>query len=670
MSARRREIEMLLLAMIAALPLYATQTIAKPPLLAFHALMTVMLVRVAAGRSPEVIPSAVMRGLAVAYIFFYVIDAAAISRNAIAASTHLILFIAVYQPIESLRRRNDAQRLLTASLICVASVATATHISIVPFVVLFGFMLFRQLMALSHHESVAAAAQPALSGAEGAAGARPGAGAPTLAPPSGRAAAFYVAGTTMIGMALFPILPRVRNPLVPGMAGPLSSAATGLSESIDFNEPREIIPDATVVSRVWMGQEAIPFFTPLRLRGTLYERFGGNRWMQGHRDFTPLATREGVTQIARATGFDRRATVQQRLVTGGRLLLPVGTWEVDGPSQIYEGPTRDIFMIWQVRRDVVNYDVRLARTIAPLRVRRVALSNYPVTPAVAAMARRIVGNKTDAISKAAAIERTMSTQFHYVPNPADIGHTMTVDDFLLKDQRGHCEYFAAGMVALLTAVDVPARIVGGFYGGNLNPLTGYFIVRREDAHAWVEVFDGESWQTFDPTPASLRPGNAQAGLVGAYASAVSDSINYFWDRYILTFGLADQVALAIEAVSGVRNLVASVGGATRRSAAQLLTLQSAMTMLVLVAAGCVLWWILRGRHALFDELAAHLRALGIDVGASMTMEEALDELRRAQPDAAATLAPLIGLYEEERFSARRDPGRARAIRQKLASLRA
>jgi hypothetical protein len=652
MSARRREIELLLLAMIAALPLYVTQTISKPPLLIFHALMAAMLVRVAAGRSPEIIPATVMRGLAVAYIFFYVIDAAVISRNAIAASTHLILFIAAYQPIESMRRRNDGQRLLTASLVFVASVATSTHIAVIPFVILFGFMLFRQLIDLSHHESVAAAAS--------AAGAPP--------PPSGRAAAFYVTGATAIGIAMFPLLPRVRNPLVPGMAGPLSTAATGLSDAIDFNEQREILPDTTVVSRVWMSGDAIPFFTPLRLRGTLYERFGANKWVQGRRDFTPLATRDGVTQIARATGFDRRATVQQRLVPGGRLLLPVGTWEVDGPSQIYEGPTRDVFMVWQVRRDVVTYDVRLARAIAPLRVRHIAPSNYPVTPPVAALARSIVGSATDPAVKAAAIEHYLSTRFQYVPNPADIGHTMTVDDFLLKDRRGHCEYFAAGMVALLTAVDVPSRIVGGFYGGKLNPLTGYFIVRREDAHAWVEVFDGGAWQTFDPTPATLRPGNGQSGLVGVYASALSDSVNYFWDRYILTFGLADQVALALDALSGMRNLIASVGGATRRSAAELLTLRYAMTLLVLIGAGFALWWILRGRHSLFDELAAHLRTLGIEVSASMTMEEALDELRRAQPDAAGALAPLIAMYEEERFSGRGDRGRVKMIRRGLQSL--
>jgi protein-glutamine gamma-glutamyltransferase len=650
-TARRREIELLLLAIVAAVPLYLTQTISLPPLLVFHALMAAMVVRVAAGKSPEIVPTPVMRGIAVVYIFFYVLDVVAISRNAIAASTHLILFIAFYQPIESLQRKNDAQRLLTAALIFVASVATATHIGIIPFVVAFAFMLFRQLIAMSHLETATLAA------------ARP------VETPTGRAAGFYVAGTAMISMALFPILPRVRNPLVPGMASALGSASTGLSESIDFNEQREILPDATVVSRVWMGPDAIPFFTPLRLRGTLYERFAGNKWLQGRRDFAPLPTREGATQIARPIGFGRKVTVQQRLVNGSRLFLPVGTWEVDGPAQLYEGPTRDIFMVWQTRRDVVNYDAHLAREVAPLRIRRVPPSNYPVTPPVAALARQIVGSNTDPNAKAAAIEQYMTTRFAYLANPAEIGHTMTVDDFLLKERRGHCEYFAAGMVALLTAVDVPARIVGGFYGGKLNPLTGYFIVRREDAHAWVEVFDGAAWRTYDSTPPSLRPGTGEAGLVGVYASAISDSINYFWDRYILTFGLADQVTLAIEAITRTRQLFAAVGRIRLGSIATL-TFRHGGTIFALFAAAAVLWWVLRSRRTLFDELAAHLRARGIEVSASMTMEEALDELRRAHPDAAEALAPLIRLYEEETFSRTRDRRRVAMIRRKLAELRA
>src|SRR4029077_15640101 len=208
------------------------------------------------------------------------------------------------------------------------------------------------------------------------------------------------------------------------------------------------------------------------------------------------------------------------------------------------------------------------------------------------------------------------------------------DDFLLSVHRGHCEYFAAGMVALMTALDVPARIVGGFYGGKLNPLTGYFIIRREDAHAWVEVYDGNGWRTFDPTPASLRPGNAQSGLLVAYASAINDSINYFWDRYILTFGLADQIALAIELIAQTRAFMANFNHSAQTAVVNLLTLRSLAALALLVALAIATIWILNRRRPAFELLRDHLRARGIEVGAAMTMEEALDELRLKQPAVA------------------------------------
>src|ERR1700738_4977175 len=157
MTQRMREIELLALAIFAAIPLYGTQTSSAPPLFAFHLTMFAIVARVLTGRSPQLIPSPIMRFLGVAYVFFYAIDAAVISRSAISASTHLVLFIAVYQAMESTKQRIEGQRLLTASLIFVASVATSTHIAILPFVVVFGFLLFRQLMHLSHRDSLALA---------------------------------------------------------------------------------------------------------------------------------------------------------------------------------------------------------------------------------------------------------------------------------------------------------------------------------------------------------------------------------------------------------------------------------------------------------------------------------------------------------------------------------
>jgi len=650
MSERAHEIEALVLAMFAAVPLYVTQTISPIPLIAFHAAMLAITISVATGHGPEVIPAKVMRGLAIAYVVFYVIDAVVISRSAIAASTHLVLFIAVYQPIEALLRRNHAQRLLTAALIFTASIATATHVTIVPFVIVFGFIMFRQLIHIAHLDTIETAQVRAIP-----------------EPRSTRPAAFYLCGTTVIGMLFFPILPRVRNPLVPGLAGSLSSS-TGLSETIDFNQQRTITPDATVISRVSMPRDAIPFFTPLRLRGTVYERFQRNQWLPGRREFVPLDTLGDSVRIARPSGFTRRAVIQQRFVLGTRLFLPVGTFEIDGVPAVAEAPTRDTFVAWQSRREVISYEVRMARETTPMQVRRVAVSNFPVTPEIAAMARRIVGRHTDPMAQSRDIEEYLSSKFSYIPDPSQIGHRMTVDDFLLHEHRGHCEYFAAGMVALLTALDVPARIVGGFYGGKLNPLTGYFIVRREDAHAWVEVFDGDKWRTFDPTPASLRPGNTSDGLVRAYASALSDSVNYFWDRYILTFGLADQIALAADMIDRVRGAFVAFRGGARRSLDEVLTLRFASFVAMLLAAGAIVVLIVRRRRSTFELLRAHLRRLGIDVGEAMTMEEALLQLRRTHAGDAARLEPLIALYEAERFSSRPRRGVASIVRRRLAEL--
>jgi hypothetical protein len=644
--SRRFELELLFLAIFAAIPLYATQAISAPPLLAFHAVMIAVAARVAFGKSPEVIPAAVMRGLAIIYVPFYIIDAALISRSAIAASTHLILFIAAYQAIESARTPSAAQRLLTASLIFTAGVATSTHIAILPFIVIFGFLLLRQFMHLSHEETIAMT------------------GTPIAEPPSGRAASFYVIGALVIGTCLFPFMPRIRNPLLPGMTGPLSNATTGLSDSINLNETRSISSDATVVSRVWMGQETIPFFTPLRLKGTIYERFANNSWIQGRRDFIPLDGSDGTTRVARPEGFTRKGSVQQRFLIGSRLFLPVGTYEVSGAGQLAEGPTRDIFTVWSSHRDTIAYDVALARETAPRRPQNVTVSDYPVTPAILAMARQIAGSESDPMRQAAAVETYLSHRFRYVADPSQIGRTMTVDQFLIREHRGHCEYFAAGMVALMTALNVPARIVGGFYGGTLNPLTGYFVIRREDAHAWVEVWDGNSWQTFDPTPASLRPGNTHEGLLRVYAAAVADSINYFWDRHILTYGLGDQMALAISLLESFR--AASATMAASLHTAGLRTYLSLLAMLVV--AGFAIVMLSRRRRSLFDLLAAHLRGLGIDVGPSMTISEALHELRISHPAAAAELAPLIAMYDAERFSGRVDTGRVRRVRRRLAEI--
>jgi transglutaminase-like putative cysteine protease len=81
-----------------------------------------------------------------------------------------------------------------------------------------------------------------------------------------------------------------------------------------------------------------------------------------------------------------------------------------------------------------------------------------------------------------------------------------VERFLLVDRTGHCEFFAAALVAMCHTVDINARMVTGFVSDRFDPLTNRYVVLEADAHAWVEVeaMPGD-WRTFDPTPPAFTP---------------------------------------------------------------------------------------------------------------------------------------------------------------------
>lgn len=76
----------------------------------------------------------------------------------------------------------------------------------------------------------------------------------------------------------------------------------------------------------------------------------------------------------------------------------------------------------------------------------------------------------------------------------------SVEDFLLSGSTGYCSHFAAAFTYLARLSQLPARIVSGYLGGELNPYDGTLVVREMDAHAWVEVFIAhKGWVKIDPT---------------------------------------------------------------------------------------------------------------------------------------------------------------------------
>ncbi len=631
MTHGRREAEAIVLAMFAAAPLYFTAAIDIPSIALFHVAMGLILALEL--RSPGFeTPRILLRLAAISYLLFYFFDSAVLSRSLIRGTAHLLFFIAAYQSLDRSARGRVTQRLLVTFLLAVASIATSTHLTIMFFVVAFAMLVYRQLVSLNREETLR------LVGSE------------YDDRPPGRVAAAYVLPMLFIAALIFPFLPRVRDPFVRGFANSLQTS-TGFSDSIDLSEARSITTDPRVVARVRLSREAMQLFAPVRLRGGHYDRRVGDRWIPSKPDTSTRYVRQTDDgfKIANPQSYTGTIGIEQtRFVRNDqKLFIPVGTYEVTGVRRLVEGRNIGSYFLPGRGQPVISYEARVSGRVVGLRPED-RLPRYQVTDAVRRLADQIAVNATTTRENAVVIERYLATTFDYLSN-AEVRDPISTETFLLEAKQGHCEHFAAGMVMLLAARGIPARIAGGYYGGERNPLTGYFVIRQRDAHAWVEVWHGDAWVTYDPTPADLRPGTDVPNLFMTYLAAVSDSANFFWDRYILSFGLSDQVNLALQAIWSVRDVLASL----RRGAAStpaVKTLLVALVVTAFVALMVVLAARGRLRTSLFDKLVVRLRHTGINIRPDWTTDEILDEVESRRPQLVPLVKTIVECYRRERFS--------------------
>ncbi len=86
-----------------------------------------------------------------------------------------------------------------------------------------------------------------------------------------------------------------------------------------------------------------------------------------------------------------------------------------------------------------------------------------------------------------------------------------VEAFLFSQRIGFCQHYANAMAIAARAVDIPSRVIIGYQGGEYNPMSEEWVVREENAHAWVELWlPDQGWTRFDPT-AAIAPYRIQSG---------------------------------------------------------------------------------------------------------------------------------------------------------------
>ncbi|MDD5411227.1 MAG: DUF3488 and transglutaminase-like domain-containing protein [Methylobacter sp.] len=136
-----------------------------------------------------------------------------------------------------------------------------------------------------------------------------------------------------------------------------------------------------------------------------------------------------------------------------------------------------------------------------------------------------------------------------------------VETFLFETRSGFCELYATSFVYLMRVAEIPARVVGGYQGGEFNVLGQFLEVRQTNAHAWAEVWlEGKGWVRVDPTtaiaPDRVEQGinverQAETGAVGLTPTDVNqrgnpfglkqaaqlwNNVDYHWQRWIVRYG--------------------------------------------------------------------------------------------------------------------------------------
>lgn len=178
-------------------------------------------------------------------------------------------------------------------------------------------------------------------------------------------------------------------------------------------------------------------------------------------------------------------------------------------------------------------------------------------PRARALAEKIAGSGSSASEKAALLmAHFRENPFVYTLTPPLAG-PHPIDSLLFESRQGYCEHYASAFAFMMNVLGVPARVVGGYLGGEYNPLGDYLVIRHSYAHAWTEIFDpDQGWVRQDPTLAvaldrlQTNPDGTSAPVLALSAAMgfarqlrfALDAANLRWEAWFTGYSYFEQKA--------------------------------------------------------------------------------------------------------------------------------
>ncbi|WP_022850562.1 transglutaminaseTgpA domain-containing protein [Limisalsivibrio acetivorans] len=357
-----------------------------------------------------------------------------------------------------------------------------------------------------------------------------------------------------VAALLFVVLPRTNYPLM-NFLNNKGAGMTGFSDSVGLGDVSDIQDDSRIIMRVKMDKTAN---NDLYWRGVVLDEYDGINWKSS-------GGRGGITLRS------PKRVVEQKVY-----LEPYGErylFGLDRPyTMVIAHRNRSHDLTFINRREItrrIEYDVfsSLDKYLPDENIDNERYTALPDTLSedVRTFARKAAGGRNGEELIKHVQSYFIRNGYEYATRDLPSGYN-ALSSFIFDAKRGNCEFYASTAGLILRNAGVPTRLVGGYRGGTYNEAAGYYIVPQKNAHVWVEAYvKGKGWLRIDPTPASSEvfTPNIDRSILQRI-KLMMDSINYYWNAFIINYDFGKQLALIREAASIIKDPEINLkGGAVR-----------------------------------------------------------------------------------------------------------
>lgn len=295
----------------------------------------------------------------------------------------------------------------------------------------------------------------------------------------------WMLSATPLAIILFILIPRFGGSLWTPPKPP-EQGKIGFSEEARPGDVAELQPSGEVAFHASI--RPLPNRDQLYWRGMTLSGHDGWNWF-------PLPRDEAYGQLGPAGRVASAQWWQQDIIhkTAARRAMGLDVpkwWSMNGKEvETTETATLRFLPYSSIRRYRVTSAAESPAKLSPILIE----SSHKAKLALPKELKDFKGSLTQAMNRLQ--EFFTSSEFTYHLSP---GKITSVKQFMMT-KKGWCTHYASTTALILRHWGFPARLVSGYLGGEYNPMGQYFKITEDDAHVWVEAFDGENWLRIDPT---------------------------------------------------------------------------------------------------------------------------------------------------------------------------